>query len=206
MPVGQGIISSSLCICNSEEPKWTSISPITDPAKRNPSTLLPAKPTGQYPTPLSGRIPSDQSKSRQQGLHFSSLRWPVADPCRCVKNIPARDQDQTPSSWFPWTPPFCGPQSGTRMSLAEGWMCVCVCVRAGGRRAAFAGGKAGVQTGVLLPIQLPHSWQDRLAMPSLPLRLPHGRWERKSGSPWGGLARAANREPSSGAGCPAGFD
>lgn len=48
--------------------------------------------------PLSGRIPSDQSKSSQWWLHLPLLRWPVADPGRCVKNIPAWDQDWTPSS------------------------------------------------------------------------------------------------------------
>lgn len=65
--------------------------------------LLLDKPTGWYPMPLSSRVPSDQSKSDKQRLHFSWLHWPVADPGKCVKTISPWDQDKTQNSGFSWT-------------------------------------------------------------------------------------------------------
>ena len=159
--------------------------------------LLTAKPTGWRPAPPTGRIPSDQSKASQRGLCFPLLCWPVADPGRCVKNIPAQEQDRTPSSWFSWRPRSEGPSPAPRWALqGAGW-------RGGGgsfcrREGCDADRHPSPNPAVTLlerPLGAPACCSSAAREMGAQERLPVGQ-----------LGLRFKPGASSGAGCPAGFD
>lgn len=201
--MGQGIISSSLCIGNSEEPKRTGLSPITEPSKCNSSTLQCCcwlNLQDSIPCLCQAEFPLTKASQVSKGCIFHCCGGPLlilADVWRIflpetrirpqVLDFPRQPLSEVPSPAPRWA--------------EQGAGCVRVCVEG----MAFAGVKAGVQISILLPIQLTCSWQGRLVMPAC-----------RSGAAWkmgahervpmGWLGLCQKPGASSGAGCPAGFD